>query len=243
MTDIFAGQTPSDDTPALRDELLNKWKDKPAEELLKAKIEADLHIKTLEREKSEMYDMYKSQREELLAKAKFEEYIDQLRAPPVTPVTDTIVKSEQPKPFDPTEIENLFDRKLSAYEAQKRESENFGKVQSKLRERFGDNYATALKDQADSLGLTSEAVNNLIKQSPEAFFRMLGLNDNNRSDFQAPPRNNKRNDSFAPSVVKRDWNYYQNLKKTNPMIYLDPKISAQMERDAQELGSAFGLPE
>lgn len=240
MTDLFSDQTPSDDT--IRNELINKWKDKPLDVLQNKAIEADLHIKTLEREKAEMYEMYKSQREELLAKAKFEEYIDQLRNPPAAPVTPTPVNSEQPKPFDPTEIETLFDRKLSAHEAQKREQENFGKVQSKLRERFGDNYATALKDQQSNLGLSNEDVNSLAKKSPEAFFRMMGLTETVQNNYQVPPRNNQRNDHFAPRVQKRDWNYYQDLKKTNPMMYLDPKISSQMERDAQELGAAFGMP-
>lgn len=240
MTDLF-DVTPSDDTA--RDDLLNKWKDKSPEEVLKAKIDADLHIKTLEREKAEMYEMYKSQREELLAKAKFEEYIDQLRNPPVTPVTTPPVNSDQPKPYDPNEIKELLRGELSVYETQKREQENFGKVQSKLRERFGDNYSTVLEDQRATLGLSAEQVNALAKSSPEAFFRMFGLNENTRMDYQTPPRNTQRNDSFAPKVVRRDWAYYQNLKKTNPMLYLDPKISAQMERDAQELGSAFGLPE
>lgn len=239
MTDLFADVTPSETN--IRDELINKWKDKPLEVLQNKAVEADLHIKTLEREKAEMYEMYKSQREELLAKAKWEDYIDQMRKPPETPVALPPANSEQPKPFDPNEIKELLRGELSIYETQKREQENFGKVQSKLKERFGDNYATVLKDQQVNLGLSNEDVNSLAKKSPEAFFRMLGLNDQQQS-FQTPPRNSQRNDNFAPKTVRRDWAYYQNLKKTNPMLYLDPKISAQMERDAQELGSAFGLP-
>jgi hypothetical protein len=238
MTDLF-DVTPSDDNA--RDELLNKWKDKPVEEVLKAKVEADLHIKNLEREKAEMYEMYKAQHEELLAKAKFEEYIDQMRKPPETPVALPPANSDT-KPFDPNEIKELLRGELSLYETQKREQENFGKVQSKLRERFGDNYASVLKDQQINLGLSAEDVNSLAKKSPEAFFKMLGLNETQHMDYQTPPRNSQRNDNFAPKTVRRDWAYYQNLKKTNPMLYLDPKISAQMERDAQELGSAFGLP-
>jgi hypothetical protein len=41
---------------------------------------------------------------------------------------------------------------------------------------------------------------------------------------------------------KRTWAYYQELKKTNPKLYLDPKISVQMDKDAIALGDAFGLP-
>jgi len=242
MTDLFSDQTPSDPN-AIREQLENKWKDKSPEELVKKAVEADLHIKQLEREAAEKYDMYRQQHEELVTKAKFEEYIQQMKSLQEAPVALPPVNSDQPKPIDTTEIETLFDRKLSDYETKKRESENFGRVQSKLRERFGDNYATVLKDQQANLGLSAEQVNSLAKSSPEAFFRMFGLNETQRMDYQTPPRNTQRNDSFAPRTVKRDWSYYQNLKKTNPMLYLDPKISAQMERDAQELGSAFGLPD
>lgn len=241
MTDLFAGTTPSDTN--LREQIEAKWKDKSPEDLLKKAIEADLHINQLEREAAEKYDMYKQQHEELVTKAKFEEYIDQIRKLQTqTPVAEPVANSDT-KPFDPNEIKELLRGELSIYETQKREQENFGKVQAKLRERFGDNYSTVLKDQQASLGLSAEQVNALAKSSPEAFFRMFGLNETQRMDYQTPPRNSQRNDSFAPKVVKRDWAYYQNLKKTNPMLYLDPKISAQMERDAQELGAAFGLPD
>ena len=37
-----------------RDEITAKWKDKPQDELLKAKVESDLYIKTLERQKDEL---------------------------------------------------------------------------------------------------------------------------------------------------------------------------------------------
>jgi hypothetical protein len=81
-------------------------------------------------------------------------------------------------------------------------------------------------------------------KSPEAFFRVMGLERRKPSDpFQAPPQQRAANDNFAPKVQRRDWNYYQELKKTNPLMYLDPKISVQMEKDAQELGAAFGLPD
>lgn len=226
----------------LRDEILNKWKDKPAEELLKAKVEADLHIKNLEREKAEQYEMYKKLYEESQTKASLTELIDQIKNKETQVALPNANEVKEPT-LDFTKIETMFEQKLSAYEQQKREVDNFGKVQSKLKEKLGDNYASILKDQYNQLGLSNEDMNALAKKSPEAYFRMLGLNDNARSDYMAAPRSSQRNDSFAPKTVKRDYAYYQELKKTNPMLYLDPKIAVQMEKDAQELGAAFGLPQ
>lgn len=238
MDNLFEGN----DLPNEREELLTKWKDKTPQEVLEAKINADLHIKALEREKAELRQMYAEQREELLAKAKWDEYLDRVtKTPENLPVANTPA-NEVPKQFDPKEIESLFDQKLSQYEAQKSERENFNKVQSKLRERFGDNFTSVLKDQQAALGLSVDDVNTLAKKSPEAFFRMMGLNDQPRQDYTSPPRSVQRNDSFAPKTQRRDWNYYQELKKTNPLLYLDPKIAVQMEKDAAELGDAFGIP-
>lgn len=238
MNLLDGADLPSTDT--LREEILAKWKDKSKEEILEGKVNADLHAKTLEKEKAEMYSMYKSVYEENQAKAKLQEYIDQLNKPVDNQVANTPANEVKEPPFDP---DKFFSEKISSYEKQKKEAENFAKVQSKLKERLGTNYANVLQDRYSELELSNEDMNALAVKSPEAYFRAIGLDDKPQSSFTSPPRSSQRNDSFAPKTVKRDYNYYQELKKTNPMLYLDPKIAVQMEKDAQELGAAFGLPD
>jgi len=227
-----------------QEEILNKWKDKSQEELLKKAVAADLHIDALEREKAELRQMYAEQREELLAKAKLEEYIDRIqKLPQDNQVATPPAKEVEVPKFDPNEFKKLASETYLELENKKRSEENFSKVQSKLRERYGDNFSTVLKDQQSLLGLSDTDVNNLAQKSPEAFFRVMGLNESTpKESYSAPPRPGQRVDNFAPKVERRDWNYYQNLKKTNPMLYLDPKISRQMEQDALQLGDAFGMP-
>jgi hypothetical protein len=232
-----------DQTASIRAELEAKWKDKPAEELLKAKVDSDLYIKTLEAQKDELRRDYLAQREELLAKAKFEEYIDQIKGTPKDNGTPPVVPNVNDSPkFDPDEFKKLAADTYKEFEVRKQEADNYKKVETKLKERYGDNYASALKDQGESLGLSGDEINNLAKKSPEAFFRMFGLNQS-QDLFQAPPRGNLRNDNFSPrGAPTRDWNYYQEMKKTNPKLYLDPKIQVQMHNDAISLGDRFGLP-
>jgi len=232
----------ADPLASAREEALAKWKDKSQEDLLKKAVEADLHIKTLEREAAEKHQMYTQLYEESKTKASLTDLLDQWKKEKETPVAQPLANEVREPTMDPVKLRDMFKEEISSYEKTKKEVENFGKVQSKLKERLGDNYSNVLKDQYDQLGLSNEEMNSLAKKSPEAYFRMLGLNDQSREGYQGPPRNNLRNDSFAPKVQRRDWNYYQELKKTNPMLYLDPKISAQMEKDAQELGAAFGMP-
>lgn len=225
-----------------REAALNKWKDKSQEELLKKAVEADLHISTIEREKAEQYSMYKQLYEESQTKASLQTLIDQMKQEKEIQVALPQANEVKEPVMDVNKMKDFFKEEISSYELQKREVDNFGKVQSKLKEKYGDSYASVLKDQYDQLQLSNEDMNALAKKSPEAYFRMLGLNDQPRDGYQAAPRSSQRNDSFAPKVEKRDYWYYQNLKKTNPMLYLDPKISQQMEKDAQALGAAFGLP-
>lgn len=227
----------NDDTA--RDELLAKWKDKPAEEVLKAKIESDLYIKTLEKQKDELRSDYLKQREELLAKAKFEDLLDRFEKSN-TPVTPPVVNEKIESQFKPEDIDSRVRALLEETRQTERKTANFNKVQEKLKERYGNNYAQHLKDT----GLPEKQINEIAMESPDAFFRLLGMNDERRdNNFQAPPRSNQRNDQFSPKVNKRDWNYYQELKKTNPRLYLDPKIAVQMHNDAIALGNDFGMPD
>lgn len=223
-----------------REEILAKWKDKPAEEVLKAKVESDLYIKTLERQKDELRADYLKQREELLAKAKFEELVDRLQNPDPRQVTPPIVNDTEKPTYDPLEMDALFEKKIAQSKLKDKETTNFNTVQNKLQERFGTTYHSVLKEQQNTLGLTDDDVNSLAKKSPEAFFRIMGLNEQKTESFQTPPRSAQRADSFAPKGQnKRDWAYYQELKKTQPLIYLDPKLSVQMHNDAIEQGDAF----
>ena len=219
-----------------REEILNKWKDKPLEEVLKAKVESDLYIKTLEKQKDELRNDYLKQREELLAKAKFEELVDRLENPTTSSTTQA---TEAPK-YDPKEIEDLVYRKIQETKVSEVEGRNFSIVENKLREKYGDNYKSIVKEQQQSLGLSPDDINNLAKKSPDAFFRMLGLDQQKVESFQTPPRTEQRRDNFAPTgQVKRNYAYYQELKKADPKIYFDKNIAVQMHNDAVAMGEAF----
>src|SRR5437868_7137835 len=97
---------PADQQVNERDELTAKWKDKPLEELLKAKVESDLYIKTLKKQKDELRADYLSQREELLAKAKLEELIDRFEKKDLQVAPPEANEVESPK-YDPKEVENI----------------------------------------------------------------------------------------------------------------------------------------
>lgn len=218
-----------------RDEILSKWKDKSKEEILEAKINSDLYIKTIEKQKDEMRDDLLSTREELLAKAKWEDMIDQhqknltndFQAAPLAK------EAESPK-IDTKEFQDLIKKEIAETRLRDKQEANYKLVENKLKEHFGNNYQTVLKDT----GLSGSRITEIAMESPEALYRLVGITENaQRESFQAPPRSNQRNDSFAPrGPTKRDYTYYQELKKSNPKLYLDPKIAVQMHNDVLEMG-------
>lgn len=224
----------------MRSELEAKWKDKPAEELLKAKVDSDLYIKTLEARVDDIRSSYLKQQEELQTRANLQALIDQLSEKQALNSDTQHANLDAPK-FDPKELETLVDTKIKANKTAETEQHNYNSIKDKLIERYGPNYQTRLEEQMSELGLTAEDLNLMARQRPRVLAKSLGLDTlPQKENFQSPPRSAQRNDSFAPKgQTKRDWNYYQELKKTSPRMYLDPKIAVQMHNDAIEQGESF----
>jgi len=231
---------PDQNNNVAKQEIIAKWKDKSREELEAAKAESDLYIKTLERQKDEMRNDILALRSDTQTRANLEDLLNQLNSAREPQRETPPAIEDQPKALNVEDIDKLVTDRMQQHRLREMETSNFNAVQKRLNERFGANTKDVLKEQASTLGLSDEDVNVLAKKSPEAFFRVMGLNEQQTgNNFQAPPRNDRRMDSFVPKTVKRDYAYYQELKKTKPMLYLDPKIAVQMHNDAMEQGEAF----
>src|SRR5882762_730702 len=230
-----------------RDSLLNKWKDKSKEEILEAKINSDLFIKTKNAQFDDLKKDYLELRERQQASADLKDLLDQMKKDRLNPDTSTNQQTNnQTGPLKPEDLESLVSKqvseKLTEHQRTLQQAENFRSVQVKLKEALGDDYQNAYKHRLDTLGISREYADELAKNHPSVFIKTFDLDAQRAVSNQAPPRTQQRQTSFAPNTPKRDWNYYQELKKTNPKIYLDPKIAIQMHDDAIALGDAFGMP-
>lgn len=215
-----------------------KFKDNEA--LAKGKAEADNYVEIMKLRMDELRSDYEKLREQNQAKANLEDYLDQLNTQKKTPVIDT-TDDKLKTAYDPKEIESIVSSKITQHEVSKKEEANLNSVMGKLKERFGANYTNYLREQSEQLGLDQNSVNELARKSPNAFLKTFGLDQPAQTEsFQSPPRNSGRMDKFSPKgSSERTWSYYQNLKKTNPDLYRDPKITVQMYKDAELLGDAF----
>lgn len=231
-------------TPDERSEILNKWKDKPITDVLNAKVESDLYIKSLTARFDDLSKDYLKLRDEHQASTDLKTLIETMkkeRANPDTSVTEPKTDPVQTA-IKPEEIRSLVRQENVQYQNELKQQENFRSVQARLKETYGEDYTTSYKQRLDQLGISVEYADELAKTQPKLFMKTFDLDNQTQRNVNTLPHNQHR-PSFTPHAAKRDWNYYQEMKKTNPKMYLDPKIAIQMHNDAIELGDAFGMPQ
>lgn len=205
---------------------------KTIEDLARGKAEADHYITHKNKEFDELREEALKWRADSVAKARFEEYVKtHERAPKsdddtaITPAGNVVQPS-----FDPSKLDEILETKFSQLEARKREEANLDRVDSQLRERFGENAKSIVRDKMNALNLSQDDLKFLAKKSPEAVINALGLNQQ-QDTYQAPFRSNVRSDSFKPETTLRDAKYWETMRNTNSKEYFSPKNSVLRLKD------------
>jgi hypothetical protein len=202
--------------------------------LARGKAEADAYIETLKRQMDELRQDYTRLDAESKARASIEELLNRKQTPEDEPVRP----ASPPKQPDP-DIGSIFDERIRAHEERKRADENLAIVKDRLVERFGSDYQNKLNQAVDNTGLDKSFMNDMARRSPEAFLKLLGV-EQTPQPFTAPPRSTSQAPlNRQPAPRERTLSYYKELKRTNPSEYRSPKINVQMHQDAQRLGAAF----
>jgi hypothetical protein len=229
--------TKAPDAPALDpnvnylEELVGQSKKfKTPEELAYGKAHSDAYIKILERQLDSLKTDYAEAKNEISARAKFEDLVTQLNKK--QEVIPEPVLPNKPE-INMTEIETLLSRKIQENETQKKQRENLDMVKAELAKRFGDNLENHLRE----VGLDGESAAMLAKTNPQLVLKALGVDKAQEPGFTPPPRNTS---GFTPKPEqKRTWAYYQDMFKKQPTLKYDAKINTQMQKDYAQLGSAF----
>jgi hypothetical protein len=228
-----------------RQSILDKWKDKTKEEILEAKVNSDLFIKTKNAQFDDLKKDYLQLREQQQASADLKTIIDQMKSKNDDTTHNTQGENQQPA-IKPEDIEALMETRLNEKLNQRdlvtKQRENFSVVERKLKEQYGNDYHSVYQKKLEELNLSKDFADDLAKNHPNLFIKTFDL-EPKVNQPQVLPRSSTRNTSFAPTTLKRDWNYYQEMKKVNPKLYLDPKIAIQMHDDAIALGPDFGMPD
>lgn len=232
---LFADNSEPDVTTLTYDQLIEKYKDN--EGIVKAVEHKDRFIEQMKREQSQL-------RSDLETRIKYEEFLDRMnslqsgtaKGAPSPDDTTSNDKTQTPPAVTPQDIERMLEQR----DAKKRQESNLDFVQRKLTETLGPNYGSKLKQQAANLDMSEETLTAIAAQNPKAFLKLVSAEDRTEQSFTPPPRSMFNSDSFKPSTSNtKNFSYYEDIRKTKPTEYWQPRIQNEMMKALEEKGDAF----
>ena len=210
-----------------------KYRD--VEALAKSRKEADEFIEKLKSENEEL--------RQLMDKAVTEEQ--------VAAMLEKVKASEDTKPtegnqptLDADKLRELIRSEQSAMSQEEKRNANVRTVDKTLQEHFGsaDKAGQYLRERAEALGVSIEYMQTTAAQSPAAFFKLVDFQGDKRPSSGVHTKGSVNTESFGQAQgSKRDWAYYQKLRREQPKVYYSASTQAQMIQDKVELGKNFGI--
>jgi hypothetical protein len=248
MTDLLdTSDVPvEDNTPEVKFEDLvgegKKFKDQDA--IVKKIVHGDAHISRLEREAQEMRETLARLQEKVQANDRLSSIEDLLRKgssqvdqPVITP--DKVTAA-------PVLDESVINKLLDQRDVSKRKAENVRQVKQKLATAFGQSFPDKVRTAADALGVGVNFLSSVAEENPQAFFRLIGLEETRQQPEITPPRSAIGLPQVSQQQSgKKDWAYYQKLKQSNPKQYHSVQTQWEIDQMAQRAareGWDFGIP-
>lgn len=239
MTDLFNSETlpvvdpEKDYLPEL---VGDDKKYKTPQALARAAMEKDLFIERLKRENAGVRQelAQRSSMEDMLAK--IDERTRVTAQPPVQPVERPPNHGDEgTRPaLDETAIETRLTQLLDKKEQQRREDSNASIVEDRLRKAYGEDYQSLVKQQASKLGVGTAFLSDLARKQPQAFFKLLGLDERPESSVNPPVT------TFRPTggshADKTFYGYYEPLRLKDPTAYWKPAVQNEMQKQLTEMG-------
>lgn len=212
-----------------------QWKD--PEVLAKGKLEADTFIENLKAENQKLREMSEQAKkiDDLLAK------LEQRAADPgASQMAEEEMshKADQPmSAFSEEDISSLIEKRVSEIEQTKQRQQNIESVDRVLREKFGDSAQRVLASRAAELGMSMDEMKDIAASKPKAFMRLAGLDGTAPKADTGTFGNNVNTASTSSNANRRDWNYYQNLRRESKAKYYTTAVQNQMLRDINDMGA------
>lgn len=205
--------------------------------LAKSKLESDKFIGELQRQVEEL-------RTELSKEEYAKKLLTELQNGRRDPNASSAPKDGETKPSDTKPelsedvIKRLVEQTLTQREQSNTSTQNTRLVQEKLQEKYGTEAKAHIEKKAQELGMSFERLSSLAAESPTAFMTLIG---EPQPEYKPLVNGtvNTSSGSFS-NTAEKDWNYYQNLRRTNKQLYFDPKTQQQMLKDKLRLGDRFG---
>lgn len=208
-----------------------------ADALAKAYIHADNFGNTLKGENAELRAELKVLKDMLEANQNKPPVQTEPRNidPPAAPLSEP----HSEKRGEEKDMTTLIREELERTSKEKLFSDNVNSVSERLASHFGDpvNARNALAKKAKELGVGVDWLMDVAGKSPDAFYSTIGID---RRSFSTPSSGGTVNTSaFSSSGSKKDFKYYEELRKTNPNSYYSRAIQKEMFASRTSLGDSF----
>ncbi len=92
-----------------------------------------------------------------------------------------------------------------------------------------------IRAKAKDLGVSVQFLQSVATQSPKAFFAQLGVNASNETQRNASPSRGEVNAAalgLSTGVQPGSYEFYENIRATDPRRYFTPKVQNQLMQDA-----------
>lgn len=213
-----------------------KWSD--PEVIAKGKYEADKYITDLERQLKEM-------REDLSKQDYAKTLLDTLQGKAgesTSPKPEEVKEGgtvEQNTTEETSDLESLVEEAIRKREAQQTVTQNLKQVDETLEKAYGTEASKVVQEKSKELGMSLQRLQEIASESPSAFMRLIGDAQVSTPSPSAPKSSvNSQAETFSKSGEK-NWEYFQNLRRTNPKQYYSPKTQNEMFQNRERLGDRF----
>jgi len=215
-----------------------KWQD--PEIIAKGKVEADNYIAELQRELEELRgDLTKNE----YAKTLLETLQGKAEAPTSSNSAEAQQKenegsaADQNTTGDAGDLESLVEETIRKREQQQTAKQNLDQVQETLKKAYGTEASKVVQERANELGMSLDRLQEIATESPSAFMRLVG--DSPAVEKNPVPSSSVNTTAAFNQTSERTWNYYQELRRSNPKQYYSPKVQNALVQDRQRLGDRF----
>jgi hypothetical protein len=155
--------------------------------------------------------------------------------------------STEPKQDGDKGLDNeaLIRKLIGEEDARKRQDGNLKHITDTMKKAWGSTASSEFDKRLSDIGIDKESASQLAAKSPDAFFRLMGIDSTAKDTNTYSPLHSDKSfvgDSSASQPGDRNWAYYEQLRRSDKKKYFSVETQRNLMKDRKELGSRFGMP-
>lgn len=240
---IFAktpeGETEQEEINVSVEDLVGEGKKYADEnELAKAYANADGYIQKLKAEKARIEAEAKVLRDLAENKEDRSKDSDSRNKPPVNAGDP---KDDKEDSQNKTDLSQKIAEELEKLDKTKAFTNNVNEVSERLSNFYGGSKEAqkAINAKAKEMKVDVDWLMDIAGRSPTAFYNTVGIDQRSLSTPNANTGGNVNTSALDKNTGRRNFKYYEEMRKTSPKQYYSPAVQKELYKDARELGEKF----